>query len=228
MRNGKHRSRRPRLIELTGPAGVGKSTLTISLLQRLEAAPGTIWGQPAASLLGNGLGMLPTIAGLCLRARVPLWDEARHIVRLRTLRRALSGSEDQADVLIFDEGPIFALAWLRGFGHETFRTESSANWWRAVLLEWAAMMDAVVVLDAPDSLLARRIRTRPAGHEVKEFLDPEISLWMARFRAALDWVLAEMTRLGGPEVLRLSTAEQPSERLVEQLLEGLNGRVDAH
>jgi hypothetical protein len=130
--------------------------------------------------------------------------------------------------LIFDEGPVFALAWLRGFGHETFRNQSSAGWWRTVLLDWAATMDAVVVLDAPDSLLARRIRTRPVGHEVKEFTDRDISLWMARFRAALDWVLAEMTRLGGPVVLRLSTADEQSEQIAEKVLGRLNGSVCAH
>jgi hypothetical protein len=152
------------------------------------------------------------------------------MVRLRTLHRALRQPGPYSDgVLIFDEGPVFALAWLRGFGNETLRQDPSAEWWRTALREWASIMDAVVVLDAPDHLLAARIRARPRPHQVKEFPDPEIARWMAQFRQALDWVLAEMTRLGGgPEVLRLSTAEQPSERLVEQLLEGLNGRVDAH
>jgi hypothetical protein len=225
--NGKHR-RRPVLIELAGPAGVGKSTLAYSLLQRLEAAPGTIWGLPSLALLGNGLGLLPTIAGLCRHSRSPLWDEARHMVRLRTLHRALPVSAPDMDLMIFDEGPVFALSWLRGFGHEVFRNEASAEWWRAALLEWAATVDAVVVLEAPDSLLAQRIRARPEAHEVKGFPDWEIALWMARFRAALDWVLAEMTRLGGPTVVRLSTADETSESVAERLLESLNGGARAH
>jgi hypothetical protein len=44
---------------------------------------------------------------------------------------------------------------------------------------------------------------------------------MARFREALDWVLGEMARHGGPLVVRLS-AESPAERIAEQLSRALN------
>ena len=84
--NGRHRNRRPPLIELTGPAGAGKGTLSTS----------------------------PTFTGLWLHSRSPLWVETRHMVRLQTLHRALRRPAPYSDgALIFDEGPVFAMAWLR-------------------------------------------------------------------------------------------------------------------
>lgn len=219
-RNGKHRVERPLVIELAGPAGVGKSTLTQALARRVGATPRAIWGLPVLPLLGNGIRLLPTLTSFSARSRSPLWDEARHIVRLRTLHRALlQPRAGPGDVVVFDEGPVFALAWLRGFGHETLRSQLSEGWWQATLGEWGRMVDAVVVLEAPDSLLARRIRDRPEPHEVKELADATIARWMTRFREALDWVLAGMTRGDGrrPVVLRLSTEGEPAERLAEQL-----------
>jgi hypothetical protein len=221
--NGDHRRLRPLRIELTGPAGAGKSTLSMSLVRQLHASPGTIWGLPVLSLLLNGAQLVPTFAGLWLHSRTALWDETRHMVRLRTLERALRAAASNDEVLVFDEGPIFALAWLRGFGHETLRQQPSAEWWRATLQGWASVMDMVVILDAPDQLLANRIRTRPHPHEVKEYPDPEIARWVARFRQALDWVLTEMARYGGPPVVRLSSQGEPAERIAERIVQELSG-----
>ncbi len=226
MLNGKRHNRRPLLVELAGPAGVGKSTLAAALARRSQAAQETIWGLPVLPLLANGARMLPTLAGLWRYSRSPLWDESRHMVRLSTLRQGVRENSSRGRLVVFDEGPIFALAWLRGFGHQTMRSQASEKWWRSTLQEWAPVIDAVVVLEAPDSMLAGRIRARPVDHEVKEFADPAIAAWMARFRVALDWVLAELTAEGGPVVIRLSTDQEPAERIADRILKTLRGGPD--
>jgi hypothetical protein len=168
--------------------------------------------------------LIPTFTGLWLHSRSPLWLETMHMVRLRTLHRALRRpASPSRTVLIFDEGPIFVLAWLRGFGHEALSQQPSAEWWETTLREWASVIGAVVVLDAPDPLLAARIRARPHPHEVKELPDPEIARWMARFRQALEWVLTEMARHGGPKVIRLSSQDEPADRIAENVAQQLRG-----
>jgi hypothetical protein len=120
------------------------------------------------------------------------------------------------------------MAWLRGFGHETMRAAPVDHWWHLTTQGWASLIDVVVVLDAPDTVLAQRIRARAHDHEVKEFPDYEIALWMARFRCALEWVLSEMTRHGGPRVIRLSSEDQASERIAERITQELSRNVHGH
>jgi hypothetical protein len=220
--------RRARLVELAGPAGVGKTTLSQALGRRYSAAPGSIWGLPVLPLLGNGVQLVPTFLGLWLHSRSLLWDETRHMVRLRTLDRELERGYSDRGILLFDEGPVFALAWLRGFGHPSMRAEISAGWWRATLEQWAKAVDAVIVLDAPDTLLAHRVRTRPIWHEVQAASDQEISAWMQRFRAALEWVLAGLTANGGPAVVRISTEQDDPERIAQQVLSALHQVSDGN
>ena len=206
------------LVELVGPAGVGKSTLCRALVGRGGVATGTIWGLPVSALLGNGMRLMPSLLRNCRQAGSLLWPESRHLVRLATLHRKLAGiTLDERCPMLFDEGPIFALAWLRGFGHEIMRSPATEVWWQAMLRDWAPVMDLVVVVEADDALLARRIRTRPHPHEVKEFSDPAIVAWMARFRSALSWVLAGLERNGGPVVLRVTTEREPPEILAERV-----------
>ncbi len=215
-------------VELVGPAGAGKSTLVGSLVARFGLRTGEIWGQPVVPLLLNGIQLVPTFGRLWLRSGSLLWDETRHMVRLRTLSRALRQPDSsRRDLLILDEGPVFALAWLRGFGNDVLREEISSEWWDAVLREWASLMDVVVVLDAPDAMLAQRIRARGIDHQVKYFPDDEIVRWMARFREALEWVLAGLNRHGGPSVVRLSSADATPDQIADRLTTELSGMAYA-
>jgi hypothetical protein len=149
------------------------------------------------------------------------------MVRLRTLTAELERTYPKRGILLFDEGPVFALAWLRGFGHPGIR-EASEAWWRATLEQWSHALDAVVVLDAPNAMLAHRVRTRPVWHEVQAASDQEISLWMQRFREALEWVLAGLTVNGGPAVIRISTERDDPDRIADRVLSVLGSAAYGH
>jgi hypothetical protein len=228
MASSPRHQRRPRVVELAGPAGVGKSSVSRALCRRCTAVQGTVWGLPVLSLLGNGVQLIPALCGFWLDSRSLLWNESRHMVRLRTLNHTLQGALTEEQAVVFDEGPVFALAWLRGFGHETMRRSVADAWWHATLGEWARTVDTVVVLDAPDSVLAHRIRARPEWHEVKHASDPDISLWIARFRAALNWVLDALTADGGPAVIRITTDQHQPEYIADQIAAALDQDAYVH
>jgi hypothetical protein len=61
---------------------------------------------------------------------------------------------------------------------------------------------------------------------VKEALDPEISLWMARFRTALNWVLAQMAANGRLVILRVTTDQESPDGLAEKVAAAI--RLGSH
>jgi broad-specificity NMP kinase len=216
---------RARVLELAGPAGAGKSTLSQTLRRRYQAEQATIWGLPVLQLLGNGVQLVPALVPFWRQSGSLLWDESTHMVRLRTLQRDLTRARaNGSSALVFDEGPVFALAWLRGFGHTSLRSAAADPWWQAALRQWAAIVDTVVVLDAADAVVAHRIRTRQDWHEIKYASDQDISVWIDRFRTALNWVLAGLTEGGGPVVHRIRTDEGTPERIAERVIEALEQR----
>jgi broad-specificity NMP kinase len=87
---------------------------------------------------------------------------------------------------------------------------------------WARLIDTIVVLDAPDRVLAQRIRGRPQDHEIKRASDLEFTAWMARFREALDWVLTRLALENTVTVLRLDTSVDTPDQLAERALAALD------
>jgi hypothetical protein len=149
------------------------------------------------------------------------------MVRLQTLERALRDGGRAHSTMIFDEGPIFALAWLRGFGHPIMQSKVLDDWWRTTLHRWALLVEIIIVLDAPDEVLIRRIRTRPEDHEVKLLSAREIAAWMERFRQALDWVLTSLALENGVTVVRLDTSTSTPEQLADRAMATLSRGVCA-
>jgi hypothetical protein len=114
-------------------------------------------------------------------------------------RRAGTG----ATVVVFDQGPVYTLVRL----HED-QDQNSASielWRRRKLAQWAATLDLVLLLDAPDDVLVERIRGRVKAHALKLGPDASARAAVAAERGRYDAVIAELMEAASVRVLRFDT-----------------------
>ena len=222
------------VVELVGPAGAGKTTLAkgVSKQDATVRAGLSLWGLPRPQLIESALALIPTAIGSLLRggrARLK-WGEMAQMIRLGALRRVVRREAERHRVILLDEGPVFALSWLDVFfARNGDRAPArAAGWRRRVVADWASLLDVVVFIDASDSTLAQRIRTRDKEHMVKESSDEEIYGFSAGFRKAFDRVIAEISRAGHLVVDALRTDHDPQDETAARLMERLQHRRNGH
>ncbi len=218
---------RPAVIELVGPAGVGKTTLSLQLEASGQGLRGTIWFVPLVRLARSTLRQVPTAFTLYRETGRLLWDEVKHLARLDALHASLRAPRWQgARMVVLDEGPVYTLSWLQVIGHPRFRGGPPPSFWEHTLQRWSRSLDAVVVLDAPDHVLTDRIRTRDKPHLVKDRSVDEVSAFANAYRVATERVLTDLQALGGPPVLRFEAGES-GKQLAQRLRDALGQDVHA-
>jgi shikimate kinase len=208
------------VAEIVGPAGAGKSTLASALRRRsgddVRAGLG-VWGLPASLLLSTAVRSLPQLLGLWRVRGAVGWHEATLYVRLNALGRLLGRESSRAcKFLLLDEGTVFALAKLHAFGGAGDEGRLGS-----LVERTASKLDAVVWLDAPDEVLAQRIRGREKPHRMKARTDEEISDFLARYRESYERVVSELCARRGVKVIRVCTDGQTPEQVAEEVLRGI-------
>jgi hypothetical protein len=121
-------------------------------------------------------------------------------------------------IIVLDQGPVFILSWLSAFGPDGLKGQVAEDWWNNVIEQWAATLDMVVCLDAPDTVLIGRINDRSKSHAVKGRPQQDVLTFLARGRASMDEVLARLSAGGGPTVLRFDTARRSPDQIADELL----------
>jgi thymidylate kinase len=217
------------VVELVGPAGAGKTTLAqgVSAVDPTVRAGLSLWGLPRTKLVEAAVPLLPRfIASGIVPSRRLQWAEMAQMVRLGALRRVVRDEARKHRVILLDEGPVFALSWLEVFFARN--GDRAVSWRRRAIADWASLLDVVVFIDASDSTLAQRIRTREKDHMVKDSSDEEIYGFAAGFRKAFDRVIAEISKAGHLVVDALRTDRGAEDENTQRLMVALKRRRNGH
>lgn len=216
------------IMELVGPAGAGKTTLTRVLshrsaiiqvgsdieLRKLKYVP---------VIVRNTLSLMPIFLRKLRYGRWFTWDEIKALVYLKGWPGVLRQEAATGDAMILlDHGPIFKLATLNEFGPERLKTEGFETWWSAMFKQWASTLDVVVWLDAPDLVLENRINSRDQRHLVKGKTGAEVVHFLARYRTSYDQILGKLKTPGGPLLLQFDTSRISIEQVADEILSAIN------
>jgi thymidylate kinase len=215
----------PRIIEIVGPAGAGKSTVLQTLSRRDERIRAEIEVgrfDNASRLAPRALNLVPVALNLALRAPRFLWDNARHIARLEGLDAVVAGPQLGSDeVVVLSEGPLFLMTRLL-LAAEQLPTTSPwfRGLWDTAVARWSGRLDLVVWLDAPDAVLLQRIRARAKTHRMKGASDDATKQFLTDYRRGYHRVLCACPPA---RHLRLDSATRSPEQLADEILAALDG-----
>lgn len=210
------------VIEIVGPAGAGKTTLTSALKQGSQAIKGSVrlrQLQYTPLFVQNALLALPTVLQKPQDKRWFTQQELRLMVYLKVLHQVVERETRAGSAaIVLDQGPVYKLAELHGFDVSLRLRPLFAHWWERMLHQWAATLTVIVRLDADDAILVKRIQTRGKWHQLKAESEERAGQRLTQYRAAFDQVITKLTANGGPQVFRFATDQEALEQIVAQVL----------
>jgi hypothetical protein len=167
---------------------------------------------------------LPDLVSFFGRRGISL-EDLKLVIQINALRRLLRReSEKGYQALVLDEGGVFGLAKLRAFGDGPAASDS-ISWMSSLFNQVGPTLDAVIWLDAADAVLAQRIRERDKPHRTKNLPEAEMCEHLARYRAAFERVMAELTQRNALKVIKFRTDREPLEDIANQILAGARGEI---
>jgi thymidylate kinase len=224
----------PYLVEITGVAGSGKSTLVRRLCDDLpDARRATFIETRNPRHLAALIGAMPAAAPILLRNLGPgprmNWADVKLLAYATRWDRVLRRTPGyRSGVIALDQGPLYALVRLRAQDRRVGRSAAFARWWERSLARWAPQLGVVVVLDADDALLLERINGRDQAHTTKGRPEEDARAFLARYRSLFEETLERLQRAGGPTVLRFDTGAMTPDAIVKRLGPIIRGDVTAH
>jgi thymidylate kinase len=211
-----------RVVEIIGPAGAGKTTLGRVLRQRHKGIQLDIHVSKFRKfpfLVSTYASMLPTYLRHHRHSRWFNWRETRSMVYLKAGHYVFRHrASDDSGIIVLDHGPIYRLATLCEFGPELTTSQLYAAWWAELFNQWAATLDMIIWLDAPDETLWERIRNRRRWHMVKDGSEREAYEFLRRYRRVMERLIAQSVNDYRVALLSFNTDQKSVEQIADDIL----------
>lgn len=226
-RNSGSKQIRPRIVEIIGPAGAGKTTLCNMLSRygsdiRLGNFPDVRKVTNALFFILYGTRLIPALIDISrhyggrLSRREFAWLAILNGWS-NVLQRELKRNND---IILLDQGPVYLLTETSEFGPEYLRRKTAAKLlWQDLYSRWADVLDVVVWLDAADTDLTERIRRREKGHPVKDRSIETTFEFLVCYRRAYERTISRLlANHPGLKILRFDTSRTSPQEIASQLL----------
>ncbi len=91
-------------------------------------------------------------------------------------------------------------------GHDQQFDEQFDSWWHQSLTAWAALLDLVILLDAPEEVLVQRVFSRTKAHFAKDKSAAEAKALLALHRKLYRQVVKQLTDSNKTRLLHFDTS----------------------
>ena len=213
------------VFELVGPAGVGKTAVLQAIahatpalctgirIDRLRQLPGMLWSLVVLS---------PALIDMTFTDAREAWPGLRHLGRLRTLpTEVIAAQASGHQAILLDEGPVFSLGRLRAFHGADGNRGPVARRWQSEMTRWSSLLNGIIFLDAPNTILAERIRQRSKAHQIKSGSTREMFAFLDRYRAAYRDIVQRMNADSHIPIMELDTSTASVEQITAHTVTAL-------
>ncbi len=213
---------KPKVIEILGVAGTGKTTITNELIEISEEfSRGIIPSVRKLSTIPffiiSFFKSFPLIVHL--QQQTSRRFSKREIAWLMIIRgwpRILS--KDKKKIILLDQGPIFLIASIIGLNPDDHKEKVNIEPWKYLVKYWSNYLDEIIYLDAYDEDLFLRIANREKDHLVKgkstiqqqEFIDHNREI----FRTLMDLLLLYNPKI---KIRKFNTSLSSPQELITEI-----------